>query len=226
MERPRYDVWIDRGGTFTDCLVRDRVAQSIRIAKVLSGEEDVPRALRQILGLSSETPLPSCHLRLGTTIGTNALLERRGAPTVLVVSEGFRDLLIIGDQTRPDLFELAIRQSDPLVPVVSVPSRGGPGGMVDRATDDQIATILEPCLAAGAVSCAVCLLFGHRCPELEEQVEEVARQLGFRHVELSHQVSVETGYLGRAQTTTINAYLTPLLRAYLRGLEGELAEGT
>src|SRR5690242_6772254 len=102
----RHEVWIDRGGTFTDCVLFDRHTGSRTITKVLSSDDAPLVALRQLLHLAAADPIPPCDVYMGTTLATNALLERKGVPTALVITRGFADLLAIGDQTRPDLFSL------------------------------------------------------------------------------------------------------------------------
>ncbi|MGB1698763.1 MAG: hydantoinase/oxoprolinase N-terminal domain-containing protein, partial [Nannocystaceae bacterium] len=104
MSQERWDVWIDRGGTFTDCLGRPPDGGPIRAIKVRSSDRAPLEGIRALLGLAETDPIPPCDVRMGTTVATNALLERRGAATALVVTRGFADLLHIGDQTRPELF--------------------------------------------------------------------------------------------------------------------------
>ncbi|HWN67307.1 MAG TPA: hydantoinase/oxoprolinase N-terminal domain-containing protein, partial [Haliangium sp.] len=100
----RWQFWIDRGGTFTDCLGRDPKTGVIHTAKVLSSDRAPLVGIRRILGLDDDAPIPACEVRMGTTIATNALLERRGTRCALVITRGFRDLLAIGNQTRPQIF--------------------------------------------------------------------------------------------------------------------------
>ncbi len=107
--RGRTEFWIDRGGTFTDCIARDAETGRLRVAKRLSSDRAPLDAIRELLGLAPGAPIPPCDVRMGTTLATNALLERKGAPFALVITRGFRDLLAIGTQARPKLFDLAIR---------------------------------------------------------------------------------------------------------------------
>src|SRR5262245_16353043 len=108
------EFWIDRGGTFTDCIGYDAESGELRVAKVLSSDDAPLIGMRRLLGLADDAALPTCELRLGTTLATNALLERKGVPTGLCITRGFADLLEIGDQSRPDLFALAIEKPAPL----------------------------------------------------------------------------------------------------------------
>jgi 5-oxoprolinase (ATP-hydrolysing) len=100
----RYAFWVDRGGTFTDCILHDRETGRIAATKVLSSDRAPLVGIRQLLGLAPEQPIPPSEVRMGTTLATNALLERRGVASALIITRGFRDLLEIGDQTRPELF--------------------------------------------------------------------------------------------------------------------------
>ena len=111
---PRHQFWIDRGGTFTDCIHRDRVTGALRVTKVLSSDQAPLDGIRALLGLEEDAPIPASEVRMGTTLATNALLERRGCNCVFVADEGLGDLIRIGDQTRPELFALNIEKPDPL----------------------------------------------------------------------------------------------------------------
>ena len=110
---PGWEFWIDRGGTFTDCIGLAPDGR-LHVAKILSSDRAPVEGIRRILGVPDDAPLPPCRVKLGTTVATNALLERRGARTLLVTSEGLGDLLRIGTQERPELFDLAIRRAPPL----------------------------------------------------------------------------------------------------------------
>jgi 5-oxoprolinase (ATP-hydrolysing) len=208
MNRLRYALWVDRGGTFTDVLLLDRASGIVRAVKVLSNE-GFERGFRDLIGLP-QGELPPVEVRMGTTVGTNALLERRGAATTLVVTRGFADLVRVRDQARPDLFALDIARPPPLAAdVVEVGSRAAPDGTV-IARDSLV--------IPAATSVAIVLVHGHRAPELE-------RALGrgtAAHVSYSHEVAPETGLLARLETTVADAYLTPLLASYLRSVEASI----
>ena len=127
----RWQFWIDRGGTFTDCIGLDPGSGRTRVAKVLSSDRAPLDAIRGILGLSDDEAIPACDIRMGTTIATNALLERNGTPCGLLVTRGFRDLLEIGTQARPAIFELRIRKPGVLYQdVVEVDARADAAGEV------------------------------------------------------------------------------------------------
>jgi len=220
----RYDVWIDRGGTFTDCLLRDRETSRLEVTKVLSADDAPLIGIRRLLGQGPEAPIPPCDIRMGTTIATNALLERQGEATALVITRGFRDALRIGDQSRPSLFDLEIIKAEPLYgEVLEVDARVGPDGAILATPEPASLTrSLEALHAKGFRSLAVVVLHGYRCPEVEEEIGQAARTVGFSEISLSHQVADEIGLLGRGDTTVADAYLTPLLGRYLRALARDL----
>lgn len=224
---PRHQFWIDRGGTFTDCVHRDRHTGALRVTKVLSSDRAPLEAIRQLLSLGPEAPIPTAEVRMGTTLATNALLERNGWPTVHVANEGLGDLVRIGDQTRPELFALDIVRPSPLAArTVEVAARTDPSGKVDQPLDtDALRESLSAARDAGMRAVAISLIHAYANGQLEEEVASVAYDLGFEHVSLSHRVSNELGLLGRSDTTIANAYLTPLLTEYMRELERHLGAG-
>ncbi len=219
----RWDIWIDRGGTFTDCLGRDPATGAIRQVKVLSSDRAPLVGIRRLLGLADDAPIPPCDVRMGTTIATNALLERRGAPTALAITRGFRDLLIIGDQTRPEIFALDIRRPEQLYgQVIEVDARAGAAPASAEAAREPLAAAL----AAGARSLAVVVLGAYADPRLERHFGDLAREIGFDHVSLSSDVAREIGMVGRGDTTVVDAYLTPLIRDYVATLRRQLPGST
>ena len=222
--RERWEFWIDRGGTFTDCLGRDPATGRVHVAKVLSSDRAPLEGIRRILGLEPGVAVPPCSVRMGTTVATNALLERKGARTALVVTRGFRDLLEIGTQARPDLFALEIVKPEVLYErVVEVDARAAPDGAVlSRPEPEELRRLLRPLLDDGIRSLAVVTLHAYACPDLEAEIGDVARELGFEHVSLSHEVAAEIGMLARGDTACVDAYLTPLLRDYLAELARDL----
>jgi len=219
-----WHIWIDRGGTFTDCVGREPATGRLRAVKLLSGDRAPLLGIRRLMGLADDAPVPPCHVRMGTTIATNALLERRGAPCGLVITRGFADLLAIGDQTRPDLFALAIAPRELLhTRVLEVDARqDATGAVLLRPEVAALAGGLAELRASGLRSLAVALLHAHRDGVLEREVGELARAAGFEHVTLSHEVAGAQGLLARAETAVVDAYLTPLLRDYIALLRSEL----
>ncbi|MDB4977571.1 MAG: hypothetical protein JWN48_5912, partial [Myxococcaceae bacterium] len=213
----RWQFWIDRGGTFTDCIGFHPGTRALVVTKVLSSDRAPLDGIRKLLGLSADAPIPACDVRMGTTVATNALLERRGTPTALIITEGFRDLLEIGDQTRPDLFALDIIKPGPVhTAVVETSARCAPDGS-PQARPDRAAFLLalEQLLARGIESLALVVMHDYASGTLERELEQLARERGFAHVVSSHAVSPRIGLLARAETTVVDAYLTPLLERYL-----------
>jgi len=224
---PRHQFWIDRGGTFTDCIHRDLRTGALRVTKVLSSDLAPIRGIRALLGLGEGDPIPPAEVRMGTTLATNALLERAGCPSVLVANEGLGDLGTIGDQTRPELFALAI-EKPPRLPetVVELGARTAADGRLLRPLDpDALRDELRGAQKAGASSVAVSLIHAYLDGALERAAGEIAREVGFEHVSLSHEISNELGLLGRTDTTAANAYLTPLLTQYMARLAEDLGDG-
>jgi 5-oxoprolinase (ATP-hydrolysing) len=211
----RWQFWIDRGGTFTDCIGFHPGTRALRVTKVLSSDDAPLTGIRKLLGLAADAAIPACDVRMGTTIATNALLERRGVPTALVISEGFADLLRIGDQTRPDLFALAIEKPPPVnARVVETSARCLPDGAVATPTE-RAPLRAQLAQLKGIESLAVVVMHDYARGTLEQEIEQLARELGFAHVSCSHAVSPRLGLLARAETTVVDAYLTPLLVRYL-----------
>jgi 5-oxoprolinase (ATP-hydrolysing) len=224
--RARWQFWIDRGGTFTDCLGRDPVTGAIHTAKVLSSDRAPLVGIRRILGLAADAPIPACEVRMGTTIATNALLERHGTRSALVITRGFRDLLAIGNQTRPQIFALHIEKPEMLYEaVIEVDARADAAGAVIARPDlDALVAELAQVRQRGIDSLAVVLLHAYTdgAGALEREIGAVAARAGFGHVSLSHEVAAEMGMVGRGDTTVVDAYLTPLIRDYVRTLLDEL----
>jgi 5-oxoprolinase (ATP-hydrolysing) len=221
----RWQFWIDRGGTFTDCI---GVAPdgAVHVAKVLSSDAAPIEAIRRILGLP-QGALPPCDVRMGTTVATNALLERKGRRSALVVTRGFRDLLVIGTQARPDLFAVDVVKPEPLhAEVLEVDARAAPDGRVLARPDPAELRRALADLRRRADSLAVLVAHAYAAPELEIAIADAAREVGFEHVATSHELAREVGMLARGDTAMVDAYLTPLLRSYLDGLARELHGGT
>jgi 5-oxoprolinase (ATP-hydrolysing) len=219
-----WQFWIDRGGTFTDCLGRDPEQGRIHALKVLSSDKAPLIGIRRLLGLPENAPIPPCEIRMGTTLATNALLERHGADCALVITRGFGDLLEIGTQARPHIFDLEIRKPELLYKeVVEVDARCDAEGQILarpdlRALRRQLGGLLE----RGIRSLAVVLLHAYRAPQLEREIGGIARDLGFSQISLSAEIANEIGMVGRGDTTVVDAYLTPVIRDYVASLLAEL----
>lgn len=224
MTQHLHPIYLDRGGTFCDGVTRDPDTGAWRATKRLATDGPPLDVVRDLLGLSHADPLPPCDVRMGTTLATNALLERRGARTGLVVTKGFRDLLVIGDQARPKLFELEIETPAPLYEaVVELDARVSANGSRLSAFDpEELRAQLRGMRDAGIQSLAVALLHAAAAPEDERVVAQLAREVGFEWVTLSHEVANTRGYLARAETCVVDAYLTPVVRAYVEALRAAL----
>jgi 5-oxoprolinase (ATP-hydrolysing) len=227
-----WQFWIDRGGTFTD-VIGLAPSGELHIRKVLSvrpGEPDGAdpgiRAAREILGGAAGEALRGRveAVKVGTTVATNALLERKGEPVVLVTTAGFADGLRIGYQSRPDLFARHIVLPDRLYPmVIEADERIDAAGTVLTPLDGRrLRADLERARLAGPRSVAIIFLHGWRHQQHERAAAAIARELGFDEVSVSHELSPLVRYVARGDTTVLNAYLAPPLRRYISGLQREL----
>ncbi len=190
------------------------------------GQEAPVLGVRWLLGLPLDRPTGPIEVRLGTTRGTNALLERTGAPTALVTTEGFADGLVIAYQNRPELFELNIRKPEPLYrEVVEVHERVAADGTVVQPLDLADAEAkLRQVAARGITSLAICLVNAYRNPDHELQLERLARQIGFRFVSRSTEISRLPKFVARGDTTVVDAYLNPVIREYVQRIRDGLPE--
>ncbi|MFE6917497.1 hydantoinase B/oxoprolinase family protein [Streptomyces rubiginosohelvolus] len=220
----RWEFWIDRGGTFTDIVGR-RPDGRLITRKLLSHDpgryDDAAVAgIRLLLGLDPGEPVPADRVtavRMGTTVATNALLERRGEPTVLLITEGFRDALRIAYQNRPRLFDRHIVLPESVHErVIEVPERIDAHGSTVRPLElGPVREQLRAAHAEGLRSAAVVLMHGYRHPAHERAVAEAAREAGFPQVSSSHEVSPLIRLVPRGDTTVVDAYLSPVLGRYV-----------
>ena len=227
----RWQFWIDRGGTFTDVVAR-RPDGSLTTHKLLSENperyQDAALAgIRELLGVSPGKPIPVEQIeavKMGTTVATNALLERKGERTVLFITKGFRDALRIAYQNRPKIFERNIVLPELLYAEVrEVAERIGARGDVLAPLDESLARAdLEKTFAAGFRSIAIVLMHGYRYPDHESRVAAIAKEVGFTQISVSHQVSPLMKLIGRGDTTVVDAYLSPILRRYVDRVAAEL----
>ena len=223
--------WIDRGGTFTDVIGRASDGSEISL-KLLSSSPAYPdaavEAMRRILGVGPGETFPAARveaIKMGTTVATNALLERAGAKTLFVTTKGFADSLVIGDQSRPDLFALHIIRPEPLYAgVIEADERLGADGAEVRPLDRAaLAEALQTAVAQGFTSVAIAFLHADLNPAHERAAGEIARGLGYPFVAMSHEVSPLPRFIPRAETTVADAYLTPVLQAYVRQVADAVA---
>ena len=226
MTDARWQFWVDRGGTFTDVVARAPDG-AITTAKLLSEDPGRYRdaavaAMRQIMGVPPG-PLPPADLRVGTTVATNALLEHKGAPTALVITRGFGDALRIGYQEGPELFARHIVKPAPVhARVIEVAERVSADGETLLPLDEaQARADLQSAHDAGLRSVAIILMHGYRHPSHEARLAAIARAIGFTQVSVSHEVAPLIKLIGRGDTTLVDAYLSPVLRAYVEGLRDE-----
>jgi 5-oxoprolinase (ATP-hydrolysing) len=192
--------------------------------ELLSGEEAPVAAVRYLLGLPLELPIPPVDVRLGTTRGTNALLERKGARTAFITTRGFADVLLIANQDRPRLFDLAITKPEPLfTQVVEIDERLDAQGNVLRAPDEgHVRVQLRELRGTDVESIGICLLHAFANPAHEELVARIARDEGFREVSVSSRLSPLIKIVSRGDTTVADAYLNPVLRQYVERLRASL----
>ena len=232
--RGAWEFWIDRGGTFTDIVGQGPDGRLVA-HKVLSENPEAYRdaavhGIREILGLKAGAPIPPglvSAVKMGTTVATNALLERKGERTLLVTTRGFRDALRIGYQARPKIFAKKIVLPDMLFEqVLEADERVRADGTVEQAPDlAAVRASLEQAKAEGIAAVAIAFMHGYRYPAHEQQVAALARQMGFPQVSVSHEVSPLIKLVGRGDTTVADAYLSPILRRYVQQVSGELSAG-
>ena len=228
-DAPAWHFWIDRGGTFTDVVAR-RPDGSMATAKLLSDdpnriEDAAVAAIRKLTGVASG-PLPHCNVRMGTTVATNALLERTGEPTLLAITQGYADALTIGTQERPDIFARAIRLTPPPhAAVVEIDERVTATGEILCPLDEERARAsLAAAYAEGLRAIAIVLMHGWRWTAHEERLAIIAAAVGFTQISVSSQTSALIKLIGRGDTTLADATLTPVLRHYVDGFRSALGD--
>jgi 5-oxoprolinase (ATP-hydrolysing) len=229
----RWQIWIDRGGTFTD-IVAKRPDGQLVTHKLLSENPEHYRdaavhGIRELLGLQPDEAIPAVieQVKMGTTVATNALLERKGDRTLLVTTQGFGDALRIGYQARPRLFDRHIILPEMLYQeVLEVDERLCAQGEILHPLDVDIAREgLAQAYAKGIRAVAIALMHAYRNPVHELQLAELATEIGFQQISLSHQVSPLMKLVARGDTTVVDAYLSPILRRYVDQVAGQLGAG-
>jgi 5-oxoprolinase (ATP-hydrolysing) len=230
--RGRWQFWIDRGGTFTD-VVAQRPDGEIVIHKLLSENPEryadaAIQGIRDVLGIAADVPIPAeqiAAVKMGTTVATNALLERKGDRTLLLITKGFRDALRIGYQNRPHLFARHIVLPEMLYErVVEVEERYTAEGeeLVPVQLNDALMQSLQAAYTDGIRGCAIVFLHGYRYPDHEQEVAAIVCQIGFTQISVSHAVSPLIKLVSRGDTTVVDAYLSPILRRYINRVAAEL----
>ncbi|MBN8899435.1 MAG: hydantoinase B/oxoprolinase family protein, partial [Rhodospirillales bacterium] len=232
MTQGTWQFWIDRGGTFTDIVARDpdgRLSTHKLLSENPARYRDAAIAgIKAVLGIPLADPIPEGVIeavKMGTTVATNALLERKGERTLLVVNRGFADCLRIGNQARPRLFDLAITLPTMLYDeVVEIAGRVGVDGEeVERLDETAARHAFAAARAKGIEACAIVLMHAWKYPEHEQRLAELAREAGFAQVSPSHAVSPLLRLVPRGDTTVVDAYLSPILRRYVDRVASELA---
>ena len=225
-----WDFWIDRGGTFTDVIGRDprgRLHPMKLLSESAAYADAAVEAIRRLLGLASAAPIPAGAIRvvkMGTTVATNALLERRGERTLLVTTRGFRDALEIGYQARPKIFARNILKPEQLYSgVVEIDERVLADGTVEARPDpERVGAALTEAKAQGYDAVAIVFMHAYRYPAHERLVGRIARDLGIAQVSESHVASALIKLVGRGDTTVVDAYLSPILARYVGQVSRDL----
>lgn len=231
----KWDFWIDRGGTFTDIVARQPDG-SLKAHKLLSENPEQYRdaaiqGIRELMNVAGEDPIPADQIaavKMGTTVATNALLERKGERTLLVITKGFRDALEIGYQARPDIFAQEIIKPELLYEtVIEADERIRADGTVEKSLD--AATVrrdLQAAFDTGIRALAIVLMHSWRVPDHERELAAIARDIGFSQISVSHEVSPLMKLVGRGDTAVVDAYLSPILRRYVDQIASQLNIGT
>ena len=229
-----WQFWVDRGGTFTDIVAKTPEGK-LRTHKLLSENPEVyadaaVHGIRELLGLGANDPIPRGRIgavKMGTTVATNALLERKGERTLLLITKGMRDLLRIGFQNRPKLFDLNIELPELLYEdVVEVEERiSADGDVIFPLDTKETRAALSRAYGQGYRSVAVALMHSYRFSDHEKQIGDMARQTGFNQVSLSHEASPLIKLVSRGDTAVVDAYLSPILRRYVSQVADALDAG-
>ena len=226
-----WNFWIDRGGTFTDVVGRMPDGTLVTHKLLSDNPRQYPDAavqgIRDLLKLTPGQPIPLDQIdtvKMGTTVATNALLERQGEPTLFVTTAGFADVLRIGYHTRPDLFALNINLPEMLyTDVLEIDERVNADGEILVELDEQVARQgLQQARTNGFNSVAIVLLHGYRHTDHESRLADIARELGFEQISVSHEVSALMKIVPRGDTTVVDAYLSPILRRYVAQVDEQL----
>jgi len=228
-----WQFWVDRGGTFTDIVVRDPDGQ-LSTHKLLSENPEqyadaTIAGIKQVLGVPLDQPIPQGvvdTVKMGTTVATNALLERKGERTLLIVNQGFKDALRIGDQARPRLFDLNITLPSPLYSkVAEISARIDVNGNELAPLDEQaIRAMLKEARAEGISACAIVLMHAWKFADHERRIAALAREAGFTQVSASHEASPLLRLVPRGHTAVVDAYLSPILRRYVDRVSAEIGD--
>tara|TARA_R110000868_G_scaffold102678_3_gene282892 strand:- start:15817 stop:19425 length:3609 start_codon:yes stop_codon:yes gene_type:complete len=232
---PRWDFWIDRGGTFTDIVAR-RPDGKLSAHKLLSEnperyDDAAIQGIRELMELDEGAPLPAAQIgavKMGTTVATNALLERKGERVLFLTTRGFADALRIGYQNRPHLFQLEIVKPDMLFEL-SEEVRGritAEGEVLEPLDEGETRRVLTRAYEAGIRAVAICFMHGYRYRAHEQTAARIAREVGFTQISTSHATSPLMKFVSRGDTTVVDAYLSPILKRYVSRVANALGEKT
>lgn len=231
--KQRWQFYIDRGGTFTDIVAKTPQDQII-VYKLLSENpehyQDAPiQGIRDLMGIAADEPIPTTEIamvKMGTTVATNALLERKGDRVALLITKGFKDALRIGYQHRPDIFAREIILPTMLYEtVVEIDARYDAQGNELKPLDiQQVREDLQAVYDQGIRCCGIVLMHSYRYPKHELQVAKIAEEIGFTQISISHQASPLMKLVSRGDTTVVDAYLTPILRRYIDRITYQLPD--
>ncbi|WP_370283776.1 hydantoinase B/oxoprolinase family protein [Pseudooceanicola sp.] len=217
----KWQFWVDRGGTFTD-LVGRAPDGTLHTTKLLSENPEIYadaaiEGIRRLMGVKDFPRHGIDAVKMGTTVATNALLERKGTPTLLLITDGFTDLLRIGTQARPRLFDLEIRLPQAIYArVAPLPERLSADGSVLKPLDEEATrATLQDAYEDGLRSVAIASMHGYLNPAHEKRAAEIAREVGFTQVTPSHEASALIKLVSRGDTAVVDAYLSPVLRRYV-----------
>ena len=234
-EKSKWQFWIDRGGTFTDIVSKNPNGE-ISSHKLLSEnpaqyKDAAIQGIRDLLSLDKKEPIPNHQIdsiKMGTTVATNALLERKGEKTLLAITKGFADILRIGYQQRPRIFALDIQLPEMLYSdVVEIDERVDINGKVlIKLNSSNTEKLLTSAFKKGFRSIAIVLLHGYRYQEHEREISLIAKNIGFEQISVSHQTSPLIKIIPRGDTTVVDAYLSPILRRYIDQVKAELGQKT
>lgn len=227
-----WNFWIDRGGTFTD-IVACGPDGSVQARKFLSENPEHYKdaaiaGIRHFLGLGPDDTIPTddiAAVKMGTTVATNALLERKGEPTAFAVTRGFADILDIGTQARPDIFDLNISKTEQLYSLkTEIIERVYANGSIETELDEEDArNKFQQIYESGIRALAITLMHADRHPLHEKRLKKIAQEIGFSQISVSHEILPLMKIVGRGDITLVDAYLSPILRRYVDQVAGELS---
>ncbi|MBU2891387.1 hydantoinase B/oxoprolinase family protein [Celeribacter halophilus] len=229
-----WQFWVDRGGTFTDIVARkpdgDLLTHKLLSENPEQYEDAAVQGIRDLLGVKPHQPIPPGQInavKMGTTVATNALLERTGDRTLLLITKGFGDLLRIGYQNRPRIFDLHIKLPEMLYETASeVSERLDQDGTVITPIDlDATKAALQAAYDDGIRSVAIAFMHGYKNPAHEKQAADIAKEVGFEQISTSHETSPLMKLVSRGDTTVVDAYLSPILRRYVEQVRSALDAG-